>query len=284
MHHRHNKLLIGLLALLPSLAIALPSDRDQPINIEADHAQLDDEQGITQYKGRAILTQGTLRIDGDIITFYYDQNRQLIKVVAQGKMAKYQQIQKLGEEPVKAQALQMEYQAGVQKIDLLGQGFIWQNGSKISGNRIEYDITRNIVNANSKPVSVDNKIERTKGRVHFIIDPNDQQFDNKQKPKKQSVVATKPKPKQLPNSPIEPLIENDSQQNTTYAYPTTQTLSALNIRTGPGKNYGKLATFSTGSELIVLTEQNSWLQVRGVSNSQIFIGWVHRSYVSPNQF
>lgn len=284
MHHRHNKLLIGFLALLPSLAIALPSDRDKPINIEADHAQLDDEQGITQYKGRAILTQGTLRIDGDIITFYYDQNKKLTKVVAQGKMAKYQQIQKLGEEPVKAEALQMEYHAGVQKIDLLGQGFIWQNGSKISGNQIEYDITRNIVNANSKPVSIGNKIERTKGRVHFIIDPNNQQINNEQKLEKQSVAATKPKPKQLPNSPIEPLIENDSQQDSASAYPTTRTLSALNIRTGPGENYGKLATFSTDSELIVLTEQNSWLQVRGVSNSQIFIGWVHRSYVSPNQF
>ena len=96
MHHRLNKLLIGLLALLPSIAVALPSDRDKPINIEADHAQLDDKLGITQYKGRAVLTQGTLRIDGDIITFYYDKNKKLTKMIAQGKMAKYQQIQNPG--------------------------------------------------------------------------------------------------------------------------------------------------------------------------------------------
>lgn len=281
MHHRHNKLLFGILALLPSLTLALPSDRDKPINIEADHAQLDDELGVTQYKGRAILTQGTLRIDGDIITFYYDENKKLTKVVAQGKMAKYQQIHKQGEDPVKAEALQMEYHAGTQKVDLLGQGFIWQNGSKFSGNRIEYDIERNIVNANSKPVNVGNKIERTKGRVHFIIDPNAQQT-NKPKQEKQAVVVSKAKPKQLPNSPVEPIIENDNQ--TASAYPTTRTLSALNIRTGPGENYDKLATFSADSELIVLTEQNSWLQVRGISKSQVVIGWVHRNYVSPNQF
>jgi lipopolysaccharide export system protein LptA len=284
MHHLQNKLLIGLLALLPSLTVALPSDRDKPINIEADHAQLDDKLGITQYKGRAILTQGTLRIDGDIITFYYDKNKQLTKVVAQGKMAKYQQVQKPGEAPVKAEALQMEYHAGGQKIHLLGQGFVWQNGSKFSGNRIEYDIARNIVNANANPVTVDNKVERTKGRVHFIIDPNNQQISNKKKPKKQPVVASKPKPKQLPNPPIEPIIENDAQNNSGAAYPSTQTLSRLNIRTGPGKNYDKLATLAAGSELIVLTEQNEWLQVRGISNGQVVIGWVHRNYVSPNQF
>jgi lipopolysaccharide export system protein LptA len=282
MHHRLNKLLIGLLALLPSLAMALPSDRDKPINIEADHAQLDDNLGITQYKGRAVLTQGTLRIDGDIITFYYDKNKKLRKVVAQGKMAKYQQVQEPGEEPVKAQALQMEYHAGSQKIHLLGKGFVWQNGSKFSGNRIEYDIARNVVNANAKPVTVGNKVERTKGRVHFIIDPNKQQMSNKSKPTPKPVAEVKPK--QLPNAPIEPIIENDAPVSNSSAYPTTRTLSRLNIRTGPGKNYNKLATFNAGSELIVLTEQNSWVQVRGISNNQVVIGWVHRNYVSPNQF
>ena len=92
MHHLPSKLLIGLLLLLPTLTWALPSDRQKPINIEADHAQMDDKIGVTQYKGRAVLTQGTLRIEGDIITFYYDADKQLKKAVAQGKPAKYQQF------------------------------------------------------------------------------------------------------------------------------------------------------------------------------------------------
>ena len=285
MHHRFNKLLIGLLALLPSIVVALPSDRDKPINIEANHAQLNDKLGITQYKGRAVLTQGTLRIDGYIITFYYDKNKKLTKVVAQGKMAKYQQIQNSGEDPVKAEALQMEYHASSQKIHLLGKGFVWQNGSKFSGNRIEYDIARNVVNANAKPITIGNKIERTKGRVHFIIDPNNQQISNKPKPKPKPIAEVKPKPKQLAKAPLEPIIANDTQAASSgSAYHTTRSLSRLNIRTGPGENYNKLATFNTGSELVVLTEQNGWIQVRGISNSQVVIGWVHRNYVSPNQF
>ena len=75
-----------LLFWLPISAWALPSDRDQPINIEADHAQMDDASGVAQYKGDAILTQGTLRIEGDVITFYYDENKQLKKAVAEGKI------------------------------------------------------------------------------------------------------------------------------------------------------------------------------------------------------
>lgn len=280
--HRHlSKRLIYLLALLPSLAWALPSDRDKPINIEADHAQLDDKLGITQYKGRAILTQGTLRIDGDIITFYYDDNKQLKKIIAQGKLAKYQQVQKPGEDPVKAQALQMEYHAGGQKIYLLGQGFVWQNGNKFSGNRIEYDIARNVVNANAKPVTVGNKTERTKGRVHFILDPNSQTVTNKPKPKPTPKPEPKPQVDKPANAPIEPIIANDAAES---AYPSTRTLSRLNIRTGPGTNYNKLATFDADSELIVLTEQNDWLQVRGLSQNKVVIGWVHRKYVSPSQF
>ncbi len=279
MHQHQNKWLIGLFALIPSLAFALPSDRDQPINIEADHAQLDDKTGITQYKGRAILTQGTLRIDGDIITFYYDTNRKLKKVVAQGKKAKYQQVQKPGETPVKAEALQMEYYTGTQKIHLMGQGFVWQNGNKFSGNRIDYDIERNIVNANAKPVTIGNNVQTTTGRVHFILDPNSPAVSNKpaKAPVEKVVQPT------APNAPITPIIENE-QPDPASTYPTTYTLSRLNIRTGPGTQYNKLATLDKNSQLIVLTEQNQWLQVRGISNGNVVIGWVNRSYVSPNQF
>lgn len=279
MLHRQSKLIFSLLVLFPAITWALPSDRNKPINIEADHAQLDDTTGVTQYKGRAVLTQGTLRIDGDIITFHYDDQKQLTKVVAQGKLAKYQQVQKVGEEPVKARALQMEYHAAAEKIYLLGQGHIRKSGDEFSGNRIEYDIKRNVVNANARPVTIGNKTEKTQGRVHIIINPNTQKVSSK--PKK--LAPAKPKPKQVTNIPqaVKPLIENDAQDT---GYPTTRTLTQLNIRTGPGKQYSKLATLESNSELIVLTEQNEWLQVRGLSNKQVVIGWVHRNYVSPNNF
>ena len=79
MLHRSSRFLFSLVALLPTIAWTLPSDSSKPINIEADHAQLNDSSGITQYKGNAVLTQGTLRIDGDIITFHYMVKNSLLK-------------------------------------------------------------------------------------------------------------------------------------------------------------------------------------------------------------
>lgn len=262
MRHLQTKILITLLTFLPSLTWALPSDSKQPIEIEADHAELDDTSGITQYKGKAILTQGTLRIEGDIITFYYDKAKQLTKAIAQGNLATYKQVQKPGEEPVRARALQMEYHAKSQKIYLLGQGHVWQAGDEFSGNKIEYDINKNVVNANSAPVEVAGEKQES-GRVHVIIQPPGS---------KKKATA----PKIIPNAEVQPTPVVDKNAD---RYPTASTTTTLNVRTGPGIQYNKIGTFSPNSEVIILTEQNEWVQVRGEIADQVVIGWVSRRYI-----
>lgn len=283
MHHLSSKLLIGLLLLLPTLTWALPSDRQKPINIEADHAQMDDKIGVTQYKGRAVLTQGTLRIEGDIITFYYDADKQLKKAVAQGKPAKYQQVQTKGEKPVRARGLQMEYYARSQKIYLLGDGHVIQNGDEFKGNRIEYDIAKNVVNASSAPVKIDNKVKKSNERIHIIINPNGTKSSSKPKSPKKTVqnteISSDSKAASSDSSKAKPKTEFTEQQD---GYPVGYTVTGLNVRTGPGTQYSKLTTFPANSELIILTEQNDWLQVRGQANGEVVIGWVHRDYLSAN--
>ena len=49
------------LSLLSGLAHALPSDSQQPINIQADSAEMDDKRGVAIYRGDVIITQGTLK-------------------------------------------------------------------------------------------------------------------------------------------------------------------------------------------------------------------------------
>ncbi len=267
MRHLQIKFFLALLALVPAAAFALPSDREQPINIEADHAQLDDKEGVTQYKGNAILTQGTLKITGDIITFYYDADKQITKAVAQGNLATYKQIQKPGEEPVRARALQMEYYAKSQKIYLLGKGHVWQAGDEFSGNKIEYDIEKNIVNANSAPITVGNETQKAE-RIHIIIQPPGSKNKTPAKPKK-----VEPEPLTLPTAQPETVSKKDS------GYPTGTTISRLNIRTGPGTKYDIIGTFNANDEVAILTEQREWIQVRGVIGEQAIIGWVNRRYI-----
>jgi len=263
MHHLNTKLIIAAITLLPSLSWALPSDREQPIEVEADHAQLDDQQGITQYKGKAVVTQGTLEITGDIITFYYDKNKDIIKVVSQGNLATYKQVQKPGEEPVRAKSLQMEYYASSQKIYLLGKGHVWQAGDEFSGSKIEYDITKNVVNINSAPITVAGETQKAE-RVHMIFQPSG---GNKK--------ATAPKV--VPNAKVEP--SPVAKSEVSDKYPTALTTTTLNVRSGPGVNYNKIAVFDAQSEVIILTEQKDWLQVRGYAREQVTIGWVNRRYI-----
>ncbi|MDB2704978.1 lipopolysaccharide transport periplasmic protein LptA [Pseudomonadota bacterium] len=258
-----SKLLTLLLIVIPTFAWALPSDRDKPIEIEADHAQIDDTQGITQYKGKAVLTQGTLRIEGDIITFYYDDDKQLSKAIAQGNLATYQQVQKQGETPVKARALQMEYHARSQFIYLIGKGHVWQNGDEFSGARIEYDIAKNIVNASSNPATTGRKSRKSE-RIHIIIQP----------PSSKQKKTTVKKPQAIIEKPV---VKETTA--TAEGYPTAVISTNLNVRTGPGTQYHKLGIFSNGSLVYILTEQKEWVQVRGTIKNQAIIGWVSRRYI-----
>jgi lipopolysaccharide export system protein LptA len=270
MMHRLLIKTVSLFIVLPSVAFALPSDREQPINIEADHAQLDDKEGVTQYKGKAILTQGTLRIEGDIITFYYDENKELTKAVAVGKLAKYKQIHKENDPPVRAKSVQMEYYAKTQKVHLLGQGEIWQEGDVLTGDRIVYDITDNVANVTSGPVKIGDKVEESKGRVHIIIQPPSSR-------KKAAPAIVIPTPTQT--KPVEP----QPSLNVPEGMSTAVTSTHLNMRTGPSTNYQKIGLLPPGTTVIVLTKQNSWTQVRGEIDGKTLIGWVNNRYLTePN--
>ncbi len=265
-----RRLLINTVTLflaLPSLAIALPSDREQPINIEADHAQLDDKSGITQYKGKAILTQGSLRLEGDIITFYYDDDKQLTKAVAEGKLAKYKQLHKENEPPVKAQAIQMEYYAKSQKVYLLGQGEIWQDGDKLTGDRIEYNITNNVANVKSGPVKIGDKVEQSKGRVHIIIQP----------PSARKSTKASKKPASTTNKPVTPTPV--TKLDVPEGYATATITTHLNVRTGPGTQYQKVGLFQPQQTVIILSKQPNWSQVRSEINGATVIGWVNNRYL-----
>ena len=56
------------LAACATTAHGLASDKDQPIEVEADSAELDDAKKISIYRGNVVVTQGTIRMTGDVMT------------------------------------------------------------------------------------------------------------------------------------------------------------------------------------------------------------------------
>ncbi|MBT6275574.1 MAG: lipopolysaccharide transport periplasmic protein LptA, partial [Chromatiales bacterium] len=123
-------------------ATALTSDRDQPINIEADWAEADDTRRTTVYKGRVVVMQGSIRITGDVVTMYYDTKRELTKMVATGRPARFRQKADGKEGLQRADASRLEYLVRSDTMVLVGKAKLAQGASKVSADRIVYD-TRN---------------------------------------------------------------------------------------------------------------------------------------------
>ena len=160
------------MVLLAVSAHALSTDRDQPINIEAERAEADEKSRVTIYRGHAIITQGTLRITGDKIEIYLNEADEFVKLVSVGRPASMRQLPDDSEEYRTAKAKRLEYFADRDLIVLLGDAVYGQGGDQISAARIEYDSRRGRMRARAKPAdggSADG--EDSKDRIKITIQP-----------------------------------------------------------------------------------------------------------------
>ncbi len=153
--------------------LALASDRDQPIELEADTADIDDLKGISIYTGSVILTQGSMVIKSHKLTLYNDKNKELEKAVAvgaKGKLATFKQRPEGKDKDFRARATSMIYYLKKDKIHLLKNAYVWQGGDTFSGDKIIYDTKRETVIAKSKKDKHGQPI-KSGGRVKVTIQP-----------------------------------------------------------------------------------------------------------------
>lgn len=146
---RYNRWLVVIIAALtgwPLLASALPSDRQKPILIESDRAVHNDKTGITVYQGSVVITQGTIRIKADKVSVNAVGNK-VTNIVSTGKPAHYQQQPRPNARLVTARANTIEYHLKADAITLLGAATLEQEGSTLKGERINYDIKAELVEA-----------------------------------------------------------------------------------------------------------------------------------------
>ena len=116
--------------------MALVNDRKQAINLEADNADIDDLKGISVYSGNVILTQGSMVIKSNKLTFYHDKKRKLDRAVAKGikgKPATFKQRPEGKKVDFRAHANTIVYYLKKDKIHLLKQAYIKQGGDTFRG-------------------------------------------------------------------------------------------------------------------------------------------------------
>lgn len=166
-------ILCGLCCLLGSLAaFPLSTDKDQPIEVEADEAELDDKNDVSIYRGNVIVRQGSIHMTGDIMTVYSKGGDELDYIIIEGSPATYRQLPDDSTVYDQARAMRMEYHEKKNLVVLIRDARVKQDTSTLVGERIEYNTELSRVRAWSRPggeESAEASAAEQKSRVKLIL-------------------------------------------------------------------------------------------------------------------
>ena len=163
----------------PPAALSLSTDRAQPIELEADRGWLNEHARSSVYEGNVVLTQGSLRLEGDRMELYYTEDNRLRLAVMEGQPARGRQQPAPGEAVHEAEALRLEYHALEGRILLIGNALVRQPLATMEADQIEYDIIKSAIVARGDERPGDREVrgqtpgeKQHEGRVRLTIQPN----------------------------------------------------------------------------------------------------------------
>ena len=126
------------LLLLPLQCWAMDSDRDQPINIEADRLEIHEQDNVSIYEGNVQLIQGSLRINSDRLVIHFNETNELELMEMTGKPAKFEQLNNEGEK-IRGEAEQIDYNDLESLLILRRIASLDQAGKIINSDLIRYN-------------------------------------------------------------------------------------------------------------------------------------------------
>jgi lipopolysaccharide export system protein LptA len=149
------------LALVAPLAVALPEDRSQPIQLEASRGQLDQKTGVSVYEGNVVISQGSMRLNADTATIYVkDSSFQRMEAVGNPVNLRYKPTADKPE--IQGTSKRVEYDVGASQVVMSGSARLVQGQDVFTGERIEYDLKNDVVRARGAG---------NNGRIQFTIQP-----------------------------------------------------------------------------------------------------------------
>jgi|TARA_B100001059_G_C17617478_1_gene467755 lipopolysaccharide export system protein LptA len=158
-----SKLFLFVFVSLWSFSLnALQDDRKAPIKVVSDRAEQNEKKGTATYEGSVVVRQGSIVINADrviIVTDTEDGDR----IVCTGNPAHYQQVINTEDGLVIASANTIQYFLKNERIGLIQDASLEQNGTTITGDKIDYDLKAEIVKASSQ--------SDTKQRIEMVIPP-----------------------------------------------------------------------------------------------------------------
>lgn len=136
-------LLLSLLAAAPVLAKS--TDRDQPMDLNADSSDsLMQDNGMSVLEGNVTIRQGTLEVDADRAEVHR-VNGDIDRIVLIGSPARLRQVSDAGE-PMDARARRIVYTPPTENMVLTGGVEISQPRGTLRGETVKYDINTGRLN------------------------------------------------------------------------------------------------------------------------------------------
>ena len=159
---RINSLACALGLLISGSAWALSTDRNQPLQIDADQADIDQQSGVSTYRGNVRLARGSMLLVADEVVV--KQEGGIVHLVtASGSPANYRQRSDK-QQDIRASALRMEYHLDNGQLLLINRAELHQDANAFASERIVYDSFADRVNAGANATS-------PQDRVHITIQP-----------------------------------------------------------------------------------------------------------------
>lgn len=131
--------MLGLLTLQP--ALARQDDRQKPMNVE--HADSFDGKyapnSVTNLRGHVLITQGTMKVTGDLAKVFFDADQNVNRVEITGKPAHIEQLDDAGN-LMTGNATQLDYDNDRGIAVLTGHAVVNQKGrGEAHGDKLTYN-------------------------------------------------------------------------------------------------------------------------------------------------
>lgn len=146
---------------------AAKADREQPVNIEADHVIVDDRNKTHTFEGSVVLTQGSLEIRGDklVVTQGADGFQTGVATGSPQRLATFRQRRDGSDAFIEGEAERIEYDTRAERARLFRQARVSSAGDVVTGDFIEYDALTEKYSATNNSGSAGD------GRVRAVIQP-----------------------------------------------------------------------------------------------------------------
>lgn len=125
--------------LLATHVWALPDDRQQAIEINADEAVINEQANAATYRGSVDVRQGSFVLTANRLEIALDGAGAVRRMEAQGTPATFQSKRRSTDtEPVRGQANRLRYNLSDATVQLEGEAKITLDGSTFEGPEIRY--------------------------------------------------------------------------------------------------------------------------------------------------